>query len=537
MSSQVDEDIRSSLLNISRLVREAGDTEISRVLESIIQRPDQIVALHEAFSKKLKCKPKTDSELALNERENWFRNFSSIKGEKLKSKTAKTLAGLTRNWDLSTEQIEYLLVCSVLWAKSPGLFWTGAPPDGNITRRCYNDLEEIDELTPWRRRILLITLSRQVEQDQKNLQNTEPTGRKRARGTSDRHRRDQRFLPNAMRSLTQQIWPDLTTEKQQKIQDKLTRYSLAGWKWRQLNAEEMVLACQNINVTLYVLAFSTISEVKAYHIRFERRPWPLIEIEAINCFIQTLPQYRNRTTLQKAFQAITDYYANRSEIPAGPEAEIQTRASAAESRVHSSWTDPTSLAADSNILADNWNSRERGPAASTESGLSFEDAQAAEVLSSITRDPRICQSHPKLIMPKKSSLAESLDNPTPANSATPSSPPPSQTSQEVLPPTTTAGADTTRLQPSPTLAQWAQDIGNPLSNWQSEPDPLDWGPSFFQEAHNLSNPLPSADDVPPVHQVDWSHYMVDWSNYMLSGSDTPPHPPDPGMMLFPVENI
>lgn len=223
------------------------------MLQRIIQRPDQIVALHEAFSKKLKRKSKKpNSELALNECENWFRNFSSIKGEKLKSTTASALARLTKNWGLSTEQIEYLLVCSVLWAKSPALFWTGALREENITRRCYNDLNEIDELAPLRRRILLITLSQQVQQSQQSQQNqpnAKPTGRKRARGTSDRHRRDQECLPNAMQCLTQQIWPDLPTEKQQKIQEKITRYSLAGWKWRQLKAREMVLAFQNINVT------------------------------------------------------------------------------------------------------------------------------------------------------------------------------------------------------------------------------------------------------------------------------------------------
>lgn len=220
------------------------------MLQKIIQRPDQILALHEAFRKKLKRKSKSlDSDLALNERENWFQRFSSVKGEKLKPTAASALARITRNWGLSTEQIEYLLVCSVLWTKSPDLFWTNALREENITRRCYNDLNEIDELSPLRRRILLITLSKQVQQSQQNQPNPEATGRKRARGTSDRHRRDQESLPNAMRSLTQQIWPDLPTEKQQKIQDKITRYSLAGWKWRQLKVREMVITFQNINAT------------------------------------------------------------------------------------------------------------------------------------------------------------------------------------------------------------------------------------------------------------------------------------------------
>jgi hypothetical protein len=208
----------------------------------------------------------------LKERENWFLNFSSTKGKKLKSTTANALARLTRNWDLSKEQIENLLVCSVLWAKHPGLFWTGGPSDENITRRCYNDLNSIDELFPLRRRILLVTLSQQVQQTQQAQPNTEPTGRKRSRGTTDWHRRDQEYLHNAMCSLTQQLWPDLTTEKQHMIQHKITRYSLAGWKWRQLKSTEMVLAFQNINVTRYGPSINveqdkrlTISDLSAAH--------------------------------------------------------------------------------------------------------------------------------------------------------------------------------------------------------------------------------------------------------------------------------
>ncbi|KAJ5797116.1 uncharacterized protein N7518_005656 [Penicillium psychrosexuale] len=171
-----------------------------------------------------------------------------------------------------------------------------------------------------------------------------------------------------------------------------------------------------------------------------------------------------------------------------------------------------SPAAESNILSNDWSLRGNASATPTATGLSFEDAQAAEVLSSITRTSRIHQSRQKLVSPYRSPPAESLD-PTPANWATPPSPPPNDASQEVVPSSRMTGDDETRLQRSPTLAQWVQDIGNPLSFWQSELDPQDWGPSFVSEIQNLSNPLPLPDDIPPVHLVDWGQYMVDWSNY------------------------
>lgn len=276
------------------------------------------------------------------------------------------------------------------------------------------------------------------------------------------------------------------------------------------------------------------SGAKAYHIRFERRQWPLIEIEAINCFIQTLPQFRIRSTLRKAFEAVTDHYLKSDISPPAQEIASQARTPTTEKRI-SLMTARISPAAESNILSSNWSLRGSTSETPTATGLSFEDAQAAEVLSSITRTSRIHQSHQTSVSPYRSPPAESLD-PVSANWETPPSPPPKDVSQEAVPSSPMAGDGETNWQRSPTLAQWVQDIGNPLSFWQSEPDPLDWGPSFVSEIQNLSNPLPLPDDIPPVHQVDWGHYMVDWSNYMLSGPGNPPPPLDPETMPFPDDN-
>jgi hypothetical protein len=48
--------------------------------------------------------------------------------------------------------------------------------------------------------------------------------------------------------------------------------------------------------------------------RFEHRKWSHLEVEALNAYITTLPQFAIRETLRKAWVAILDYYqGNRNE--------------------------------------------------------------------------------------------------------------------------------------------------------------------------------------------------------------------------------
>ncbi|KAJ5642509.1 hypothetical protein N7490_006509 [Penicillium lividum] len=144
-SRKVNEELRVSLLNIKRILCEAGDKEICHLLDRIIQSPDKISALLDALSKKMKRgkKRKWESDLMYKKRRKWFLSFVSTKGEKLKAKDAEELARITKDWELSAEQIDALLAYSTLWNSYPGLFWYGGSPDKNVLRSCFNDLERM----------------------------------------------------------------------------------------------------------------------------------------------------------------------------------------------------------------------------------------------------------------------------------------------------------------------------------------------------------------------------------------------------------
>jgi hypothetical protein len=149
----------------------------------------------------------------------------------------------------------------------------------------------------------------------------------------------------------------------------------------------------------------------------------------------------------------------------------------------------------------------------------FQDAQAAEVLSSITTKSRSCQSPQGTITSHQLSSAESPNNATSTDWETS---PPLRTNdvfQELLPSSIPVGGDATLSQHSSNFAQtadeWEQspreehlilEIANPLPSWQSKShqDPLDWDTSFFTES--LSNPLPPTGDAPSLDLVDWNNY-------------------------------
>lgn len=217
------------------------------MLDKIIQAPDQISALHDALSKRLNRRAKKqETETAFNKRRDWFRNFASRGGERLNGKGADALARITKDWELSENQINALLAYSTVWANCPEVFWHGGPPEQDILRNCFNDLERMREIDPLRRRILLITLSNQVQQYQRLI--CEERKDMRARKPKTNSKRERQFLPAALRSLTRRLWPDLSLENQEKVKDRITNYSRAGWKWQQLAHVEMLLSLQDSTV-------------------------------------------------------------------------------------------------------------------------------------------------------------------------------------------------------------------------------------------------------------------------------------------------
>lgn len=219
------------------------------MLDKIIRSPDQIVALHAALGERLQRRTgkKSDLESAIKQRQNWFGSFRSSDNEPLRPKAVDALARITRDWGLFETQTNALLACSTLWASDPGLFWHGGPPDQDVLRSCYNDLERIHEIDPLRRRILMITLSNQVQQFQQKLREGGKTGRS-SQKLKNNLKRDRALLPRALYCITKQLWPQTSSENQEKIRNRIKSYSRAGWKWKQLRPMGMLLSFQDSNM-------------------------------------------------------------------------------------------------------------------------------------------------------------------------------------------------------------------------------------------------------------------------------------------------
>lgn len=206
-------------------------------MKQISASKNQLLSLHRALVKNLKKPSKSDP--SISERRTWFSNFISCSGNKLSQNEVEDLTAITKHWALGDTRC--LKACAELWAIRPHLFCDGETPDKDVVRRCYNDLERMEDLDPTRRKALLVTLSRKVYERQEQLCST-PRARKRCRKTqSDHDSRSSTFLTSALGDICSQLWDD-----PKKIQDirrkRLARYSLFGWKWNRLTHAELILS-------------------------------------------------------------------------------------------------------------------------------------------------------------------------------------------------------------------------------------------------------------------------------------------------------
>ncbi|KAJ5500615.1 hypothetical protein N7453_009666 [Penicillium expansum] len=214
-----------------------------RPAEKDTRIPRQITALHQIFASNLKRTIRDDS--ALSERRSWFKNFSSQSGENLNEKQVNKLTNITKNWALSEERVEALLLCSVLWSSCPQLFWDGDIRERNIFRRCFVDLERIREIDPLRRKVLLIILSQHVQEEQRQWRINGKRQRSRSKNLNanlPEANRNRMFLLSSLRIIAQRFWPDADVAKQRKTKKALSLYSRFGWRWQHIEPQGIILS-------------------------------------------------------------------------------------------------------------------------------------------------------------------------------------------------------------------------------------------------------------------------------------------------------
>ncbi|PYH41001.1 uncharacterized protein BP01DRAFT_377375 [Aspergillus saccharolyticus JOP 1030-1] len=291
-SNKLKQAISCKISELVALTRAAGDDAVSDYLKQISESDNQLLSLHRALVKRLRRRSKPYT--SISERQTWFSNFVSRKGERLSVDEAEALASLTKNWALV--DIECLKACAEIWTTCPQLFCDGVAPDKDIIRRCYHDLERMEDLDATRRKVLLVTLSRQVYKRQSQLLSS-PKARKRCRKTqSDHDSRHSTFLNSALVDICSQLWDD-PKKDQDTRRKRLSRYSLFGWKWDRLTHSELILSLTHVAAK-----------------RFEFHKWTYIKIEALNAYTETLPQFAIRETLQKAWVAILNYYEGNTAL-------------------------------------------------------------------------------------------------------------------------------------------------------------------------------------------------------------------------------
>ncbi|KAE8130870.1 hypothetical protein BDV38DRAFT_266025 [Aspergillus pseudotamarii] len=278
--------ISAKIWELEALTRAAGDSAVSDHLKQISESENQLLSLHRALVKKIKTPPKRDT--SISERRTWFSNFISHDRKRLSDKDIDTLTSITKYWALSDTRS--LKVCAEIWATRPHSFCDGETPDNDVIRRCYNDLERMEDLDAIRRKVLLLILSRQVHQRQEQLL-SDPAAQKRCRKTQrDHNSRSSSLLTFALDDICSRLWDD-PEGYQDTRRKKLSRYSLFGWKWDRLTHKELILSLTHIAAK-----------------RFELHKWSHIKIEALNAYTETLPQFAIRDTLHKAWIAILNYY-------------------------------------------------------------------------------------------------------------------------------------------------------------------------------------------------------------------------------------
>ncbi|CAG8350210.1 unnamed protein product [Penicillium salamii] len=294
MNNNYDQELRTTLEKLERLVREAGDPEIGDILRDVLKSPGRINSLHGIFVKRLRSKGHDTSSAR---RHDFFSGFRARDGDGLSEDQVNRLVSLTRRWDLSEDSLKALKVCSLLWTAKPCLFWHGKKPDKNVLLRSFDDLERMREVDPARRKCLLVTLSRQVVEEQGRCHRANIAAKKRERNRPTAGRRtsytvrNPLLLTSSLRALCQRFWPTLDKSAHNDRKRRISAYSLWGWKWDQLTYVEMILSLSQAPTKT-----------------FETYNWHKVEFEAINGYLETLPQFSIRNLLLQSWESIESYY-------------------------------------------------------------------------------------------------------------------------------------------------------------------------------------------------------------------------------------
>lgn len=230
MSTQ---DFCTFLEEFEQLACQCGEQKIADRVQQIRTSPDPV-----GFLRKLLAPRKKKPDHSLERRVAWFKDYRSGDGDALLDKDAYSLATLTRGWDWE-RPLEELTVTAVLWFNFPFIFWEGQAPHVNKIQSTINLIKHKTDTDETQKKVLLVTLSEDVEGKQKELF---PEDWKQT--TTSDCRRPHTSLKESLTRLVRELWPDGDNDGDGRVW--LTEHSLWGWKWRQLDHPGIILSLSRI---------------------------------------------------------------------------------------------------------------------------------------------------------------------------------------------------------------------------------------------------------------------------------------------------
>jgi hypothetical protein len=171
----------------------------------------------------------------------------------LSSKETDALVSITKQWCLSTARVEVLKAFAKLWQMHPVLFWFNVPDD-NSTRRCIEELERTQETDPTRRKVSLVMLSQDVENEREHIRELlQRQPKKRAKPTKktevDASYARVSDLRTVVDSICSRLYPGISKAEKIVKKAQISTHSRWGWKWNRLSPVSLILSLPQVNFT------------------------------------------------------------------------------------------------------------------------------------------------------------------------------------------------------------------------------------------------------------------------------------------------
>ncbi|KAH8435389.1 uncharacterized protein LDX57_013019 [Aspergillus melleus] len=120
----------------------------------------------------------------------------------------------------------------------------------------------------------------------------------------------------SIKNLCQNLYPGMSKQQKRIKKARISSESLYGWKWKLLKNVALILSLVNANVKGY-----------------ERKAWKTLEVDAINAYMQTLPQFGILDDLEKAWESVVTFYrgSHQQRVQASDHLLIPTNAQGKQS--------------------------------------------------------------------------------------------------------------------------------------------------------------------------------------------------------------